>query len=123
MYCRNCGKELDDSFKVCPYCGTRVDNEPLNQQPNLNYSNTRDVVEEDSGNFGWALLGFLFPLVGLILFLVWHDNKPKSAKKAGIGALVGTIVYIIFMVIWLFIVEAIIKGAIDYDPNNGGVVV
>lgn len=45
----------------------------------------------DSGSFGWAVLGFFFPLVGLILFLVWKDSMPLSAKKAGIGALVGVI--------------------------------
>ena len=27
--------------------------------------------------------------VGLILFLVWRDNKPKNAKAAGIGALIS----------------------------------
>lgn len=26
---------------------------------------------------------------GLILWLVWKDSKPKSAKMSGIGALVG----------------------------------
>lgn len=45
----------------------------------------------DSGSFGWAVLGFFFPLVGLILFLVWKDSKPLSGKRAGIGALVGVI--------------------------------
>ncbi len=24
MFCRNCGKQLDDGFKVCPYCGEPV---------------------------------------------------------------------------------------------------
>ena len=43
----------------------------------------------DSGSFGWAVLGFFFPIVGLILVLVWKQSKPKCAKMAGIGALVG----------------------------------
>lgn len=46
----------------------------------------------DSGSFGWAVLGFFIPLVGLILYLVWKNEKPLSAKKAGVGALVGFIV-------------------------------
>ena len=45
--------------------------------------------ETDSGSFGWAVLGFFFPIVGLILFLVWKQSKPKCAKVAGIGAVVG----------------------------------
>lgn len=55
----------------------------------------------DTGSFGWAVLGFFFPLVGLILFLVWKDEKPVSAKQAGMGALVSVIVDV---VLWLLIV-------------------
>lgn len=55
----------------------------------------------DTGSFGWGVLGFFFPLVGLILFLVWKDEKPVSAKQAGMGALVSVIVD---AVLWLLIV-------------------
>lgn len=57
------------------------------QQPA--YSPGYSQQSNDSGSFGWAVLGFFIPLVGLILWLVWKDTKPKSAKMAGIGALVG----------------------------------
>ncbi|EJW89936.1 hypothetical protein EVA_21958, partial [gut metagenome] len=30
-------------------------------------------------------------IVGLVLFLVWKDTKPNSAKAAGIGALVSVV--------------------------------
>ena len=59
--------------------------QPTYQQPQPAYS----PQSNDSGSFGWAVLGFFIPLVGLILWLVWKDSKPKSAKMAGIGALVG----------------------------------
>ena len=26
MFCRKCGKELEDGWKSCPYCGEPVDN-------------------------------------------------------------------------------------------------
>ena len=57
--------------------------QPAYQQPAYSQQSN------DSGSFGWAVLGFFIPLVGLILWLVWKDTKPKSAKMAGIGALVG----------------------------------
>ena len=53
----------------------------------------------DTGSFGWAVLGFLIPLVGLILFLVWKDTKPLSAKRAGVGALVSVIVSIVLSIL------------------------
>lgn len=53
----------------------------------------------DNGSIGWGLLGCCIPLVGLILFLVWKDTKPESAKKAGIGAIVGVVVCIVAYII------------------------
>lgn len=49
----------------------------------------------DNGGFLWGLLGFCIPIVGLILFLVWKDNKPNTAKSTGIGTLIGVILVII----------------------------
>ena len=41
--------------------------------------------------------------MGLILFLVWKDQKPKTAKAAGIGALVSVgisvVCYVLSMVL------------------------
>ena len=52
----------------------------------------------DNGGFGWGLLGCCIPIAGLILFLVWKDTKPKTAKAAGIGALVSVILGVIYYV-------------------------
>lgn len=62
------------------------------QQPPANQA---IAPQEDSGSFGWAVLGFFIPLVGLILYLVWKDSKPNSAKSAGRGALVSVIISIV----------------------------
>lgn len=58
-----------------------------------------DMNENDKGGFLWGLLGFCIPLVGLILFLVWKDSKPKTAKTAGIGALVSVIIAVVFYIL------------------------
>ena len=79
-YCKNCGAQIDDQAAVCPSCGVAQNNTPA-------------VV--DKGGFGWGLLGYCVPIVGLILFLVWKDTKPKTAKAAGIGALVSVIVGVV----------------------------
>ena len=50
----------------------------------------------DTGGFGVGLLGFIFPIIGLVLYLVWKDNKPISANAAGTGALIGFVVEVIF---------------------------
>ena len=79
MFCKNCGKEIDDNASVCIYCG--VSTEEKKEVP--------AVV--DNGGIGWGLLGCCIPIVGLVLFLVWKDTKPNSAKSAGIGALVSVV--------------------------------
>ena len=86
MYCKNCGEIIDDQAVICPKCGVSQKNEP-------------QIV--DNGGFGWGLLGCCIPVVGLVLFLVWKDTKPKTAKAAGIGALVSVgilVLYYIFMI-------------------------
>ena len=73
-FCKNCGRQIDDRAAICPVCGVAQNNTP---------------APVDNGGFGWNLLGCCIPLVGLILYLVWKDTKPNTAKAAGIGALVG----------------------------------
>lgn len=57
------------------------------------------AAAEEGGTVGWAILGFLFPIIGLILFIVWKDSKPKSSSAAGKGALIGFIVGILATVL------------------------
>ena len=78
-YCKKCGAEIDDQAVICPKCGVQ-------QTPEV----------EDKGGFLWGLLGCCIPLVGLILYLVWKDTKPKTSKAAGIGALVSVICLVIY---------------------------
>lgn len=53
----------------------------------------------DSGSFGWAVLGFFIPLVGLILWLVWKDEKPETARRCIHGAVVSVIISILLYLI------------------------
>lgn len=122
-YCSSCGKQLEDDAVFCQFCG-KAQNEaadvqreevnqgeyqwnpanntgvPQNRNREQQYQGqTYQVAPVDSGSFGWAVLGFFIPLVGLILWLVWKTERPLTAKKAGIGALVGAIVGVIFVIV------------------------
>ena len=65
----------------------------------------------DKGGFLWGLLGCCVPIAGLILFLVWRGEKPKTAKAAGIGALVSAIASVVFYIIYFVIIVGIIGAA------------
>ena len=81
--------------------------------------NEFDILEEekipkkndDRGGFAWGCLGFCIPIVGLILWLVWRDEKPKTAKAVGIGALVSAIIGAVFVIIY-FIFLVFIVGMV-----------
>ena len=74
-YCQQCGSQLVDQAVVCPNCGCTVQ-EPINQQ-------------EDKPSTGLNILTFLFPLVGLILYLCFQKTTPVRAKAIGKWALDG----------------------------------
>ena len=62
----------------------------------------------DNGGFWWGALGCCVPIVGLILFLVWKDTKPKTAKAAGKGALISVIISVVYYL--LMIIIGVIAG-------------
>lgn len=110
MYCKNCGRTVDDTSSYCNNCGARIDNKP------------NADVSEDSSSMGFAILGFFIPIIGLILFLIYEGKKPKRAKSAGKGALIGFITRIVLTII-LVILYVVFATSLfnnisnDIEPN------
>lgn len=104
-YCVNCGKELCDEAVVCVQCGCAASKTGAN-----------DVA--DAPNSGFAVLGFLIPIVGLILYLIYQDRSPLKAKSAGKGALIGfitsVVLGIICGIIYGVLIGSMIGGALYY---------
>ena len=94
-FCKNCGNQIDDNTVICPSCGANQNTTPQTT---------------DNGGFLWGLLGCCIPIVGLVLFLVWKDSKPKTAKAAAIGALVN----VILCVLWYVLVAIVGVGMASY---------
>ena len=100
MFCKNCGAEIDDKAVVCPKCGVAVGN-----------INVQKVATDDAPNTGFMVLSFFFPLIGLILYLVWQNESPLKAKSCGKGALIGFIVGVVLGLVGGIIV-AVTCGAL-----------
>lgn len=105
MYCKNCGRPVDDTSSYCNNCGARIDNKP------------NADVSEDNSNLGFAILGFFIPIVGLILFLIYEEKKPKRAKSAGKGALIGFITEIVLAII-LVILYVVFAASLFNNISN-----
>lgn len=78
MYCYNCGKELDDKAVVCPDCGVAQEREPEKD----------NKASKFLTGLLYFLLGFFMPSAGLVLYLVWSEERPSEAKAAISGVIV-----------------------------------
>lgn len=105
MYCKNCGRTVDDTSSYCNNCGARIDN-----KPNADAS-------EDSLSLGFAIFGFFIPIVGLILFLIYEEKKPKRAKSAIKGTLIGFITEIVLAII-LVILYVVFAASLFNNISN-----
>ena len=106
MFCSTCGKEIHDNAVVCIHCGCPTGKAIAPAAP--------ATAVNDAPSFGFALLGFLFPIIGLILYLVNKDTQPLKAASAGKGAIVGVVSSVIFAIIYVIAIIAIIGGSMYY---------
>ena len=128
-FCRNCGAQIAqdaaESASAEPFAQTDAQGCQQAQQPGaqpgatpdpfgsggnagspqgFNYDQYKqDHGENEQASAGWGVLGFFFPVVGLILYLVWYDNHRKRAKVAGKGALIGVIAAVVLWVLTFII--------------------
>lgn len=83
-YCVHCGKELLDDAVVCPNCGCPVPSQPKDEPDKV-----------------LNIIAFLLPIVGLILYLVYHDKAPVKAGMIGRWALLGVFLGVLLWLGWL----------------------
>lgn len=85
MFCKNCGREINDNSVVCPHCGVQVGK--------FNFD------EHSEGNT-LAIVGFVFSfliaIVGLICSILGYNNAKRGAPYKNL-ALAGIIISIVSM--------------------------
>lgn len=99
-FCPGCGQELSPDENFCSVCGKQRTTPAQGAQPVFQQqANPQMGYVPDAPSGGMTALGFFFPIVGLILYLVWKDQMPLKAHSAGKGALIGVIVWTALSVI------------------------
>ncbi|HKM30184.1 MAG TPA: zinc ribbon domain-containing protein [Bacilli bacterium] len=94
-YCRNCGAQLEEGQKFCLVCGKADKNDFI----------TSSI---DTGGLEWGVLGFFIPLAGLVLYLIWREEKPKTARIAGKGALISAMLTAVLFVLYVIMMVTIL---------------
>ncbi len=128
MYCKYCGKEIEEGSAFCPHCGKE-------QQGNAGtdagagtgagangappYGAPQRPVEQDAPSGGFAVLCFFFPLIGLILYLIWKDTLPLRARSCGKGALIGVIVAVALSIFGTVIVGVLFGSVMGGMYGHG----
>ena len=89
MKCPNCQKEIKDDSVFCEYCGTRVNQLPIN--------NTAVNDKEVKLGCWLSVLSFLIPLVGFVLYFKYKDTEMEKSKQAARLAWIGVAINIVLM--------------------------
>lgn len=110
-FCAGCGEKLLPGAAFCPKCGTKNGVSATSQPQNHMQNPNTGVMAGDARSGGYAVLCGFFPVVGLILFLVWMQTMPLRAKSCGKGAIIGVCVYfgviILFWILGIFLIMSI----------------
>ena len=105
-YCSNCGEKIINNANVCIKCGFSL----LNVNPN------------DTPSKGLALLSFFITILGVVLYIAWHNSNPKKSKSCGKGTLIGFIVSVVFfsLIFGLYVYSIIDDNQV---VNNGSSII
>jgi len=99
MFCKNCGKEIDDKADICIHCGVKVSK--LSTE-------TKDTPSNLAG-----VASCCFPVVGLILYFLWKDEKPKSSKLICKWTIAGFSISVICAIIYFVFIAAAVANSVS----------
>lgn len=115
-YCQECGYETRLGEEICVNCDKRL--RYLEKSPTRNYNNYSqneiDVPNTGANIAACCSLPFTggLPIVGLILYLVWKDEKPNAANSVCLWSLFPFIFIVIFY--FLFFILGGISAFFNY---------
>ena len=111
-YCARCGREFEGESIFCPECTAAAQHASPYQQA----SQYQPPTEVDAPNTGFTVLAVFFPIVGLILWLIWKDKTPLKAKSCLKGAIIGIVVSAVLTI--LFSILGVILGFIGAASSS-----
>ncbi len=123
MYCNNCGKEINNEWKACPYCGARNENvltESTPQPtPQMNYGQPTpqapygQPVPQPSYNQQYGQ-----PLDFNRDFI--NPAQPKPKKKVNLPIIITAVVLVAAIVLGAIFIPGLLKSKGEEGENSGG---
>ena len=94
--CGKCGKQVEDTAESCPQCLVR-----FAPRPKPVYTPSADASSKMM-----ALIGFFFPIFGILLYFCLKAENPLKAHSALNGAIVALKVAVVLILVALIAVAA-----------------
>lgn len=105
-FCRKCGKEVADGTEICDICKTVL----------LSAEKTKNTVT----NIVLCVISFLFPIIGLTLFLCLDDDDSDGkVANCGMFAMIGFGFRVLIFVALCVIVHPEIMDEFWNKVNSG----
>ena len=117
--CPICGQEIAKEAVergdavICPDCGTSYHKAcwekaggcvtfacPSKPKVQTQTQQSYQQPEPDIPSTGLNVLSLFFPVLGLILYIVYADKAPKKAKAIGKFALIGVAIEVVGGILW-----------------------
>lgn len=109
MFCRNCGRELEEGSQYCAYCGQRTDGTNT-------YTSTNDEVKEETNKYGNKIylrgaglgfvLAFFASIAGLILAILIGDEQcGKAAIVTTIACVCATVLFFVIYFVFILLIS------------------
>ena len=145
MFCKNCGKQLEDGVKFCPGCGAPVDTvgqgtyqtQPQPQQQFVDPQRASDAnrllvwgILGIAFACSWALsfLGIIFSSIAKNKAVAFTDAYGIPSGKAKVGQILGrvgfivgiclTVCFALYIVFWIIWGVLITRGIINFSGFN-----
>lgn len=113
-FCGACGSEILGSNTFCPACGSKLSEQLAGSAqippPRATQKYNGSEYVQDAPSSGFTVLSAFFPVVGLILYLVWRETLPLRARSAGKGAIIGAIVYVGLIILSVIVQVALMMS-------------
>ena len=106
IICKTCGATVSDDETHCPYCDSLIE-KPINESQKhqidtaygpYNSANNNEAIPintpkamSNSKFYALVVLSFLIPIVGWVLYFVYREDHPSSAKAFSEWAWCGLI--------------------------------
>ena len=98
MFCRNCGKEMNETQKFCPYCGQKAGEETAYSSPN-GYPQTAAVANQRKSKTG-LIVGIVAAVIVLIvvigIFIAGNSEKETLSFSLSVVNDTGVDIYALY---------------------------